>query len=117
MLWNWNDHNQNYGINPHPDKSATYSSVDPTTSFSFGHGGVLTLGPKKGPMTRMLFQESGNALVMAGDFQAEFCHGVPAFSTAKDLKSLSMFSTIEEWEKVGLQQEIALHEGSEPEAE
>ena len=116
VLWNWNDHNQNHGISPHSDESATYSNVDPITSFSFGHGGVLTLGPKKGPVTRMLFQEGGDALVMAGDFQAEFCHGVPARSTWKDLKSLSMFATMKEWEKVGLQQEIALHEGAEPEA-
>ena len=64
----------------------------------------------------MLFQEGGDALVMAGDFQAEFCHGVPARSTWKDLKLLPMFATMQEWEKVGLQQEIALHEGAEPEA-
>ena len=64
----------------------------------------------------MLFQEGGDALVMAGDFQAEFCHGVPARSTWKDLKSLPMFATMQDWEKVGLQQEIALHEGAEPEA-
>ena len=116
VLWNWNDHNKNHGISPHSDASATYSNVDPITSFSFGHGGVLTLGPKKGPVTRMLFQEGGDALVMAGDFQAEFCHGVPARSTWKDLKLLPMFATMQEWEKVGLQQEIALHEGAEPEA-
>ena len=116
VLWNWNDHNKNHGISPHSDESATYSNVDPITSFSFGHGGVLTLGPKKGSVTGMLFQEGGDALVMAGDFQAEFCHGVPARSTWKDLKSLPMFATMQEWEKVGLQQEIALHEGAEPEA-
>ena len=116
VLWNWNDHNKNHGISPHSDESATYSNVDPITSFSFGHGGVLTLGPKKGPVTRMLFQEGGDALVMAGDFQAEFCHGVPARSTWKDLKLLPMFTTMQEWEKVGLQQEIALHEGAAPEA-
>ena len=116
VLWNWNDHNKNHGISPHSDESATYSNVDPITSFSFGHGGVLTLGPKKGPVTRMLFQEGGDALVMAGDFQAEFCHGVPARSTWKDLKLLPMFTTVQEWEKVGLQQEIALHEGAAPEA-
>ena len=65
VLWNWNDHNKNHGISPHSDESATYSNVDPITSFSFGHGGVLTLGPKKGPVTRMLFQEGGDALVAA----------------------------------------------------
>jgi len=47
-LWNWNDHNQNHGIDPHSDECLTYSSLDPITSFSFGRGGVLTLGAKKG---------------------------------------------------------------------
>ena len=37
VLWNWNDHNKNHGISPHSDESATYSNVDPITSFSFGH--------------------------------------------------------------------------------
>ena len=64
------------------------SYLDPITSLPFGHGGVLTLGPKKGTTTRMLFQEGGDALVMSGDFQAEFWHGVPARSTWKELKML-----------------------------
>ena len=114
VLWNWNDHNQNHGISPHSDESFTYSNVDPITSLSFGHGGVLTLGPKKGTVTKMLFQEGGDALVMAGDFQAEFCHGVPARSTWKQLQSLSMFTSMNMWEKAGLEREIALHEDAAP---
>ena len=47
-LWNWNDHNQGHGIDLHSDYSDTYSSLDPITSLSFGHGGALTLGTKKG---------------------------------------------------------------------
>ena len=75
---------------------------------------MLTLGPKKGTVTKMLFQEGGDALVMAGDFQAEFCHGVPARSTWKQLQSLSMFTSMNMWEKAGLEREIALHEGAAP---
>ena len=45
----------------------------------FGRGGVLTLGTRIGRApTKMLFQQDGNALVTAGGFQAEFCHGVLA---------------------------------------
>ena len=117
VLWNWNDHNQDHSISPHSDESASYSDLDPITSFSFGHGGVLTLGDKKGSVTKMLFQQGGDALVMAGDFQAEFWHGVPARSTWKDLQLLPMFTSIHEWEKVGLQHEIALHEDAAPQGQ
>ena len=116
VLWNWNDHNQGHSISPHSDESATYSFWDPITSFSFGHGGVLTLGEKKAPVTRMLFQQGGDALVMAGEFQAEFWHGVPARSTWKELESLSMFNSMQDWEKAGLRHEIDLHEGAAPRA-
>ena len=98
-MWNLNDHNQDHS---HSDESASYSDLDPITSSSFGHGGVLTLGDKKASVTKML--------VMAGDFQKEFWHGVPARSTWKDLQLLPMFTSTHEWEKVGLQHEIALHE-------
>ena len=114
VVWNWNDHNQGHSISPHSDESSTYSFGDPITSFSFGHGGVLTLGEKKGPVTRMLFQQGGDALVMAGEFQAEFWHGVPARSTWKELESLSMFNSMQDWEKAGLRHEIDLHEGAAP---
>ena len=114
VLWNWNDHNQNHGIELHSDVCETYSYVDPITSFSFGHGGVLTLSSKKVAMTKMLYQEGGDALVMAGDFQVEFQHGVPPRSTWKNLKLLSMYTSLQEWEKVGLDHEIALHEGAAP---
>ena len=76
-VWNWNDHNQGHGIALHPDECDTYSSWDPITSFSFGHGGVLTLSDRKAAASKMLFQADGDALVMAGDFQSEFWHGVP----------------------------------------
>ena len=66
-VWNWNDHNQGHGIALHPDECDTYSSSDPITSFSFGHGGVLTLSDRKAAASKMLFQADGDALVMAGD--------------------------------------------------
>ena len=117
VLWNWNDHNANHGIAPHSDFCGTYSSVDPITSLSFGRGGVLTLGGKKGAPTKMLFQEGGDALVMAGDFQAEFLHGVPARQTWKNLCLLPIYQSMKDWEKVGVQTEIALHEDAVPPAQ
>ena len=110
-LWNWNDHNQGHGIDLHSDKSDTYSSLDPITSLSFGHGGVLTLGAKIGqPATKMLFQENGDALVMAGEFQREFVHGVPPRHTWGVLKEQAMFTGMKDWEKLGLAREIELHQ-------
>ena len=64
-VWNWNDHNQGHGIALHPDECDTYSSSDPITSFSFRHGGVLTLSERKAAASKMLFQADGDALVMA----------------------------------------------------
>ena len=43
VLFNKNDHNRGHGITPHSDNSSTYAFGNPITSFSFGHGGVLTL--------------------------------------------------------------------------
>ena len=58
VLWNWNDHNANHGIEPHSDLSFTYSLVDPITSLSFGHGGVLTLGRRDHPETGLHLRSS-----------------------------------------------------------
>eukprot|EP00438_Fugacium_kawagutii_P030131 Skav207857 [mRNA] locus=scaffold3511:13879:14532:+ [translate_table: standard] len=119
VFWNWNEHNQGHGIEPHPDESELYSWLDPITSLSFGHGGVLTLGSnlKGKQMTKMLFQESGDAMVMAGEFQAEFLHGVPPRSTWKNLKALPMYTSLRDWEKKGLDREIDLHEMCAPGAQ
>ena len=116
VLWNWNDHNANHEIEPHSDLSFTYSLVDPITSLSFGHGGVLTLGTKrkKAEQTKMLFQEGGDVLIMAGDFQAEFEHGVPPRGDWEMLTRQPMFRPMEGWEKAGMMREIALHENAAP---
>ena len=42
-VMNFNNHRENHGIDYHVDYSATYHPEDPIVSFSFGHGGVLTL--------------------------------------------------------------------------
>ena len=78
VVWNSNDHNEGHGIEAHSDKTETYHWFDPITSFSFGRGGVLTLKSTTGKGgEKMLFQEDGDVLIMAGKFQAEYLHGVP----------------------------------------
>ena len=110
-VWNWNDHNQGHGIHLHQDICDTYSSSDPITSFSFGRGGVLTLSSSQSQQaSKMLFQEHGDVLVMAGEFQSEFWHGVPARSSWKDLVARSMFAEMQAWEQRGLEEEIQMHE-------
>ena len=105
-VWNWNDHNQGHGIALHADECETYSSSDPITSFSFGHGGVLTLSDKKAAASKMLFQADGDALVMAGEFQSEFWHGVPERASWSALQSRSMFDEMQDWEQRGFVDEI-----------
>ena len=54
--------------------------MDPIVSFSYGHGGVLSLvrDPKGNRIeSPMLYQEEGDALIMSGAFQQECAHGVP----------------------------------------
>ena len=102
-------------IDPHVDYADTYSSLDPIVSLSFGRGGVLTLGPKKGGQpTKMLFQENGDALVMAGAFQSEFVHGVPKRGIWSNLQLHPMYNSLRDWEKRGLASEIEMHEAAAP---
>ena len=63
----------------------------------------------------MLFQEHGDVLIMAGKFQKEFFHGVPQRSAWRDLCAGqgSVFISMEEWEKAGVQREIALHDNAD----
>lgn len=111
VVWNLNDDNQNHGIEPHADVCRTYSPGDPITSFSFGRGGVLTLSAaKKKTCGKMLLQEDGDALIMAGNFQNEFWHGVPARETWEALCQSSMFISMQEWEqKQGMLSEVQRH--------
>ena len=118
VLWNWNDHKQHHHIEPHADLCATYNHLDPIASLSFGHGGVLTLTSNikrsKTPVgpTKMLYQSDGDALLMAGQFQSEFLHGVPARRTWSELRSSSMYAGMQTWEKTGMSREIEMHQGA-----
>ncbi|CAE7593396.1 cofH [Symbiodinium sp. CCMP2592] len=78
--------------------------------------GVLTLGSKKkkAEQTKMLFQEDGDVLIMAGDFQAEFQHGVPPRSEWDSLMQNPMFTAMEAWEKAGVMREIDYHQNAPP---
>ena len=57
----------------------------------------------------MLFQADGDALVMAGEFQSEFWHGVPEQASWSELRSRSMFDGMQLWEQLGLIDEIKKH--------
>ena len=114
VLWNRNEHNRDHGTSPHCDHCKTYSDTGPITSFSFGCGGILTLTSQtscKGA-SKMLFQEHGDVLIMAGKFQKDFFHGVPERRVWRDLCAGhgSGFVSMEDWEKKGVQREKALHE-------
>ena len=120
VLWNRNEHNRDHGIAPHSDYCETFSSDGgPITSFSIGRGGILTLMSQtsgKGA-SKMLFQEHGDVLVMAGKFQKDFFHGVPERTVWRDLCAGqgSGFVSMEEWEKKGVQHEIPLHDSADAE--
>ena len=115
-VMNFNNHRENHGIDYHVDYSATYHPEDPIVSFSFGHGGVLTLRSLSGKKKEtMLFQEDGDVLIMAGRFQEEFQHGVPSRQNWESLKR-QMGKDLSSWELKGLQKEVELHKqaGSAP---
>ena len=57
----------------------------------------------------MLFQADGDALVMAGEFQSEFWHGVPERASWSELRSRSMFDEMQLWQQLGLIDEIKRH--------
>ena len=70
----------------------------------------MTLGLHIGrELTRTLFQEDGDALVMAGDFQKEFCHGVPARGSCQVLKDGPMYTGMKLWGKEAMTKEIDMH--------
>ena len=114
-VWNWNDRNQGHGIALHADECTTYRSSGPITSFSFGRGGVLTLSSFKSQQaSKMLFQENGDALVLSGEFQSQFWHGVPERSSWSGLRSLPMYNDMQDWEKRGFEFEVQSHEDAVP---
>jgi len=118
-VWNYMDHKKGHGIVYHSDRSCTYDARDPIASFSFGHGGVLTLkstNPRKknnAAVQSILFQEEGDVLIMAGDFQAEFQHAVPPRKNWQELLGLVSPGGLQEWEQAGLETELRLHNQDE----
>ena len=84
----WNNHKENHSIEPHADHCDTYHFVDPTTSLSFGHGGILKATTGQGA-EKMLYQEDGDVFINAGKFQSEFLHGVPP-RASKGARSVSL---------------------------
>eukprot|EP00435_Cladocopium_sp_Y103_P066185 s847_g28.t1 len=57
----------------------------------------------------MLFQEDGDVLIMAGNFQTEFLDGVPQREMWQDLCDGPMFVGMQDWEKRGMRDEVQLH--------
>lgn len=118
-VWNYMDHKKGHGIVYHSDLSNTYDARDPIASFSFGHGGVLALKstrPKrknKAAVHSVLFQEEGDVLIMAGDFQTEFQHAVPPRKSWQELRGLEFPGGLQEWEQAGLETELRLHNQDE----
>ena len=76
------------------------------------HGGVLTLKSKlqKKCPEMMIFQEHGDVLIMAGRFQLEFEHCVPARERWENtFGHCQQFRPLSERELQGVQNEIARH--------
>ena len=79
----------------------------------FGRDGVLTLKSTTGKgLQKMLFQEDGDVLIMAGKFQAEYLHGVPSRWSWDDLMRSPGFTMLKDWEKQGMKLEVAEHNKS-----
>ena len=110
VVFNKNNHNQGHGIDPHTDWYWTYQDGDPITSFSFGRGGILTLESidRKGGK-KILYQEDGDVLIMSGNFQREYLHGVPERSKWNELMQDTSFVAIQEWEQIGMASEVKQH--------
>ena len=110
-VMNYNNHKENHGIDFHADLSARYDAGDPIASFSFGQGGVLLLKSKlhKNNVQTMIFQEDGDVLIMAGDFQREFEHCVPARVRWGEALQFSQSELLSEMELKGVQDGIAMH--------
>ena len=110
-VMNYNDHKENHSIDYHADLSAWYDAGDPITSFSFGQGGVLLLKSKvyKNNVQTMIFQEHGDVLIMAGGFQDEFEHCVPARGRWGEALQFCKYRPLSEMELQGVQDGIAMH--------
>ena len=83
-----NKYQRNDGIDPHKDLSPTYSEKNPITSFSYGRGSILTITDSNKPTkqrTALYYQFPGDAIIMSGEFNMAFYHGVPAVDSWQEL--------------------------------
>ena len=76
-----NKYHQNDSIDPHQDRSSTYHARNPITSLSYGRGSILTIQDSNKPAKQqpaLYYQFPGDAIIMSGNFNLNFWHGVPA---------------------------------------
>lgn len=81
-----------HAIAMHNDASPYYSEIDPITSLSMVLGSFLLIqakqARKRGAKPRwclVVYQPPGSMLIMAGKFQSQFEHAVPAWLEMKEL--------------------------------
>ena len=83
-----NKYHRNDGIDPHQDISDTYSYINPITSLSYGRGSILTITDsmkETKQRTALYYQFPGDAIIMSGEFNVSFFHGVPPVDSWPDL--------------------------------
>ena len=76
-----NKYHINDNIDPHQDLSTTYHARNPITSLSYGRGSILAITDSNSEIkqrTALYYQFPGDAIIMSGDFNLKFWHGVPA---------------------------------------
>ena len=79
-----NKYHRHDGINPHRDLSTTYDASNPITSLSYGRGSILTItdsNKETKQRTALYYQFPGGAIIMSGQFNETFYHGVPALDS------------------------------------
>ena len=83
-----NRYNRNGGIDPRKDMSETYDARHPTTSLSYGRGSILTIQDSNKPaklLAALYYQFLGDAIIMSGELNLQFYHGIPAVETWQEL--------------------------------
>ena len=75
-----NKYLRNDGIDAHQDISQTYDQKNPITSLSYRRGSILTIhdtNKEKKQRIALYYQFPGDAIIMSGNFNLKFWHGVP----------------------------------------
>ena len=78
-----NKYEREDGLDTHRDESWTYDPKNPITSLSYLRGSILeiTNSNKATSKKALCFQYPGDAIIMSGEFNKQFYHGVPAVKT------------------------------------